>query len=369
MDKKKENKDKYFTLKGIRDDYFNSCEIETIIWKSLYKERLFIVYGVLPIFFTFYIPFIVIPINAKIELRLIFLLIIGSILIIGDIVLFKFYLKLKFCGLLKSYKKLKKEIAKEEKSRCSQKYLKLDMKGINSLIKENIDEQAEYKVFYTILFSNITYWLTFVFIIVFDVGTNSHFIFWIQRIVPLALFIIIMVLFTLYSKYKVFIYVKEKSEIKFWELYKYKKLKKEIKKKNQDKFFEDRLELKEIKVIDYLIEVYEKEIMNNDKEINKKNNFFIYQTLMITVITWIMNKSDDLDKIFLLLIMFLLSLKVIKKVYNFYIKNICEQYFTTIRENNEFIHLLKERKFELLQQKHLPYETMRKKEEEVIANK
>ena len=95
MSKKKENKDEYFTLQEIRDDYFKNYEIEGVSWKKINEKKIFYKYGVLSIFIICWVIFIwshmIGLINIKEEYLWKWLFFFGGILAIVNIVAYSYY--------------------------------------------------------------------------------------------------------------------------------------------------------------------------------------------------------------------------------------------------------------------------------------
>lgn len=358
MSKKKENKDEYFTLQEIRDDYFKNYEIEGVSWKKINEKKIFYKYGVLSIFIICWVIFIwshmIGLINIKEEYLWKWLFFFGGILAIVNIVAYSYYFE--------TYRLLKKfgnNKIRRKQSKTFKKNSKINNKTNVSSIKEN---------FYIGLFMSTLYWSIIIFINLISCIKDLQYSFLFLLIFGVMITIITMIVFTFYLQYEEIKYVKEKREeltflnlyiLYFFEKSKYKKLKEEIMKGNQDKFFEKNSKLNNIEMINCLIEECEKEIIYNKEEIDKKNNFLIYQTWVVTSITLIISKDNYFDPIpewVIILgcfIAFPFLLKIVQIIYNIYYRNKLSRSFRIIKQNKEFIHVLQKRKFILLQQQQL----------------
>lgn len=333
-----------YKLDEIQESYFKNYEIRGAIEEKINKKLLLIekIISVVPVTIT--VIFMIIHMVNSIDI----LILLGIILTIGKIILFISYLK--YCKLLESYTKSSKRIVNQKQDKGFKKDVKLYIQRIKFLIKEFLVKETNKTCFYIGLMSEVIYWITIIFIVYFNIEMNNEFLFFLFFIIIVIMFIISRLIF-LYIEVRYIIKEGLKGlerKIVFWDLFKYKQLKREIVKINQDKFFEDYPALKNIEVINCLIEVSEKKILYSDNEINKKDNSLMYQTWIITLVTWIINKTNNLDKALIWLFSLPFLLKIVQKIYNVHFKSRFSHSFILIDQNKKFLQLLEEKKFELL---------------------
>lgn len=344
MGKKKENKDEYFTLQEIRRDYFRNHKIERLIHNRLTKKELLydnIMAITIIILSLFIIYFIGIRTklyrNSAVDEYKIILLILTIISIIIEIGMCIYF-----------YKSFEKVKVKEKQNKNG----KLNIKMICYLLKESINNKdSEWP--YIVTYISVVYWIILFFILKFNIIESPKFVCWSITLSIIFIMILYLILKVRFKNAEMkYIYGKEKITfldwLKFWNRSKYKKLKKEKIKENQDKFFEDHPGLDNIEIINHLIMINEKEIINSEKKINKIDKFAMYESVITMFASLMIDKFKNFDsKILIVFFVFPLLLWILKKFCELFVPS---SYYVTIRENREFIHVLQERKFRLLQQ-------------------